>query len=153
MMPRALALSAAALLLGTGSLAGQSRGGSRFRIMPGAHYQSIQRLTGALSLLFVTELHPAGARGIQLGAEAGQGGGKIRLGVANWGSGSGAFMGVAMLRTWDKPHRVAVDQTFVGPELRVTAYFLAGTLGYYWRTNGSAPGDSRTLNFGAGVLF
>ena len=112
-----LLLAAGLLLAGLRPVAAQAGGGGvRVKILPGVHFQSIQRLTGSLQLLLIKERDTRGSRGVLFGIEGGTGGGKLRLGVANWAVISGSFLGLGLLRTWGHPHRVAAGQTFIGPE-------------------------------------
>ena len=87
-------------------------------------------------------------------AEAGLGGGKAGVGLINFGAaGSAAQTRVAVLRTWRRPWHVGASQTFVGPEVRVTYLLLTFGAGYYWRTAGHLPGQTRFHAFSAGIGF
>ena len=75
--------------------------------------------------------------------EGGRTAGQLGLGYAGAAQMTPVYhlQGVVM-RTWKKATDLAPAQTYVGVETQVSA-FIGMSYGWYWRVNGSAPGQAR----------
>lgn len=120
----------------------------------GVQYGAPERFAGILGF-GVTTAGVAGAHsGYGIVADGGQGGGRLSLTTfTRVPSGLGAQFRVSALRTWRNSLVVARNQTFAGPELRLSFTALTVGGGYYWRTAGVTPGDHSFSAVTFGIEF
>ena len=108
----------------------------------GLRFFSVIGASGAVQAGRVQGNGRGNTRGFVVSAELGQGGQEYFLGYRRAGPLLNAVsFGAAYIRTDDDAHGVAGDQSYVGPEFRLTFLGVGFSLGQYWRTSGSAPGD------------
>ncbi len=120
----------------------------------GAQYGAPERFAGELGAVFTTAAKGDAWAGYALIADGGQGGARASIATVTHGqSGLGAQVRVSAIRTWRNSIVVAPNQTFVGPELRVSFTALSVGAGYYWRAAGTAPGDRKFAAVTFGIEF
>jgi hypothetical protein len=122
--------------------------------LAGAHYGVPLRLSYTAGVARVRSASFDDLAGWFAAGEGGDDGGmRARVGYLRFWHGIGGQLGPALLRTGSRPRDVAPHQTYAGAEARLHLFYGTFTIGRYRRIDGSAPGDSRLLSFGAGVGF
>lgn len=112
--------------------------------MAGAQYGAPERFAAILGFAVANGGMGEPRAGYAVVADGGQGGARASLAVFSRApTGVGAQVRVSAIRTWRNPLVVAANQTFVGPELRISFTALTVGVGHYWRTAGTTPGDNR----------
>ena len=120
----------------------------------GALYGAPERFAGELGAVFTTAAKGDAWAGYAVIADAGQGGARVSVATVTHGqSGLGAQIRLSAIRTWRNSIVVAPNQTFAGPELRVSFTALTVGGGYYWRTAGITPGDRKFAAVTIGIEF
>lgn len=116
----------------------------------GVQYGAPERYAASLGVGFATTGGFQRWAGYALIAEGGQSGARVSLATMVHGAVTIAQVRVSAIRTWRDPLVVAANQTFVGPELRLSMLYVTVGAGHYWRTAGTTPGDSQfsALTFG-----
>jgi len=110
----------------------------------GVQYGAPERLAGILGVGVATAGSGDSWAGYALLADVGPGGVRLSVATVDHGtSGLGAQVRLTAIRSWRNSAVVAPNQTFAGPEVRVSLTALTVGAGYYWRTAGLAPGDRR----------
>jgi hypothetical protein len=131
----------------------QGRDVRRVRLLAGAHYGLVEKLSGSVGLLLLTAPGGSGDRGVVLSAEPGMVGFKAGLGLATVSTAGGGIVRLAGYRTWSDRGRIASHQSYLGGEIRLTVRFLTGGVGYFRRVQGTTPGDGHFFSASLGLLY
>jgi hypothetical protein len=127
------------------------------QIVPGLQLDIITRYTASVQVLAKTSVQEYAeatlSQGFSIGLDAGTGGGKILAGWGNQSGIGGGSFSLGLLRTWNRPERLARNQTFVGPEIRAYLSALGLGGGYYWRVSGPGNGSTHSVDISLAVWF
>ena len=104
-------------------------------------------------MLFITHPSSYGSRGVLLSLEPGLAGLKAGLGLAALSGAGGGVVRLAGFRTWSDRGKVAIHQSYVGGEIRLTKRFVTLGGGYFRRITGTAPGDGHYFSASLGLLY
>jgi len=128
--------------------------------MGGLKYDSVTGITGAGCICLIIgdpSTHPReGAVVIAephliIQLEAGQGGGKLQVGVGAWYM-AGGVAKLSLLRTWGDPMEIEPSQTYLGAELQLNIFPLNGAVGVYGEIDGDGE-DVTLVTWSAGIGF
>lgn len=123
--------------------------------MWGLRYDSVQGASIAGSICFMREL-PGRARcshEFWIGQlAAGEGGGKIQIGVGEWWL-AGESLKVSAMQTWGDPIGVEPDQTYLGIEYQKSILLMNGYIGAYAHVAGDDNEREALFTWGLGWGF
>lgn len=116
----------------------------------GVQYGAPERYAGSLGVGVASAGGFNHWAGYALVADAGQGGARVSFATMSHSPTTIAQVRLSAIRTWRTPLVVAGNQTFIGPEIRLSVLYLTVGAGHYWRTAGVTPGDGQfsALTFG-----
>ena len=127
--------------------------------MAGVKYDSVTGFTGAGCILVNIEnpFASSGEDGVVMcshnflifQAEAGQGGGKLQLGVGSWYL-AGWGVKLSLLRTWEHPETLEPNRTYCGAEFQLNIILINGSVGFYTGIDGE---DEMMVTWSTGIGF
>ncbi len=141
------------LLAPLASLQAQDKPRHALRPLGGVHYGLVEKLSVSAGLLLNTGPSGGGDRGIIVSVEPGLVGLKAGLGLAAISPSGGGVVRLAAFHTWSDRGRIASHQSYLGGEIRLTARFLTGGVGYFRRLRGTTPGDGHFFSASLGLLY